>query len=172
MRRLEAFLRDWRLCALDGMNGTGLDEFRRLADALRDGTQRTGSALMVRTNRMSALRVLEARVLQHLVADDGQPAHVETQRALRRPDHRGRATPGSTLLFETLACSPAFNTFGGEAHWLIEGQPSLQLARRASIQPAAGSARDTRGSRRHPAIHGRKAARSRRSDARGWRAPA
>jgi hypothetical protein len=28
---------------------------------------------------------------------------------------------GSTLLFETLACTPQFWTVGGEAHWLVEG---------------------------------------------------
>ncbi|WAC49934.1 sulfotransferase [Asticcacaulis sp. SL142] len=33
---------------------------------------------------------------------------------------------GSTLLYETLACSPGFNSFGGEAHWLIEDHPSLR----------------------------------------------
>ncbi|WP_443751420.1 sulfotransferase family protein [Asticcacaulis solisilvae] len=33
---------------------------------------------------------------------------------------------GSTLLFETLACSPVFNSFGGEAHWLVEEHASLR----------------------------------------------
>jgi LPS sulfotransferase NodH len=33
---------------------------------------------------------------------------------------------GSTLLFETLACTPAFNSFGGEAHWLIEDVAALR----------------------------------------------
>ncbi len=33
---------------------------------------------------------------------------------------------GSTLLFETLACTPGFNSFGEEAHWLIEGHAELR----------------------------------------------
>jgi hypothetical protein len=32
---------------------------------------------------------------------------------------------GSTLLFETLACTPQLWTVGGEAHWLVEGFPEL-----------------------------------------------
>ncbi|WKL59061.1 sulfotransferase [Asticcacaulis sp. ZE23SCel15] len=33
---------------------------------------------------------------------------------------------GSTLLYETLASTPGFNSFGGEAHWLIEDHPPLR----------------------------------------------
>lgn len=33
---------------------------------------------------------------------------------------------GSTLLFETLACSPQLASVGGEAHWMVEGIPELR----------------------------------------------
>ncbi|MES1196846.1 MAG: sulfotransferase, partial [Steroidobacter sp.] len=33
---------------------------------------------------------------------------------------------GSTLLFETLAVTPQFQTLGGEAHWLVEGIEQLR----------------------------------------------
>lgn len=67
---LESFLFDWRqLCALHGVGGRGLEDFRRLAGALREAAVPLAEGLVMRTNDASALLVLEKRVLQHLVVD-------------------------------------------------------------------------------------------------------
>lgn len=128
---LQGFICDWRqLCALHGTDGTGTEDFRRLAGSLRDAARPLGEGLVMRTNKVGAVRVLEARVLQHLVTDG--PAAPTAARTTRLPDVQRPviivAAPrsGSTLLFETLACSPAFNTLGGEAHWLVEGHEALR----------------------------------------------
>lgn len=127
---LEGFLCDWRqLCALHGTDGAGAEDFRRLAASVREAARARGEGLVMRTNQVSATRVLEARVLQHLVAD-APPA--STSRSARRAGVQRPviivAAPrsGSTLLFETLASSPAFNTLGGEAHWLVESHAALR----------------------------------------------
>ncbi len=71
---LESFMRDWRqLCALHGVSGRARPEFLRLTAAVRAAAQPFGDAVIVRTNGASAVLVLEKRVLQHLVADDGGP---------------------------------------------------------------------------------------------------
>lgn len=67
---LESFLFDWRqLCALHGVGGRGLEDFRRLAGAVREAAGPLAEGLVMRTNDASALLVLEKRVLQHLVVD-------------------------------------------------------------------------------------------------------
>lgn len=124
---LEGFICDWRqLCALHGTGGAGREQFQRLVDHVREGARTLGDALVMRTNRISAVRVLEARVLQHALAA-GAPVAVPAVAGIRRPVIIVAAPrSGSTLLYETLACSPAFNTLGGEAHWLVEGQAALR----------------------------------------------
>ncbi|HEY4444396.1 MAG TPA: sulfotransferase, partial [Steroidobacteraceae bacterium] len=126
---LESFVQDWRqLCALHGTSGPGQPEFRRLAGAVHNAAKPLAEGLVMRTNGVGALHVLEARVLKHLVLDDAAP-HVTTRkdRRLEKPVFIVSAPrSGSTLLFETLACSPAFNTFGGEAHWLVEDVEALR----------------------------------------------
>ena len=123
---LEGFIHDWRqLCALHGIGGQGQPEFRRLATAAHNAAKSLAEGLVMRTNGVSALHVLEARVLKHLV--DGAAPRVTKEPLLERPVFIVAAPrSGSTLLFDTLACSPAFNTFGGEAHWLVE---SLEVLR-------------------------------------------
>ena len=68
---LESFVLDWRqLCALHGTGGQGRAEFLRIAAAVREAARPLADGLVVRTNNVGALLVLEKRVLQHLVADD------------------------------------------------------------------------------------------------------
>lgn len=65
---LDSFVMDWRqLCALYGVNGQGRSEFERLAAAIKAAAAPLGDGLVMRTNRASAVLVLEKRVLQHLV---------------------------------------------------------------------------------------------------------
>lgn len=120
---LESFVLDWRqLCALHGVGGQGRVEFLRLVGAVRQAAGPLAEGLTMRTNGAGALLVLEKRVLQHLVAE--APARTEP---LERPVFIIAAPrSGSTLLYETLACSPAFNSFGGEAHWLVEDHAALR----------------------------------------------
>lgn len=82
----------------------------------------------MRTNGVSALHVLEARVLKHvLVREPAMPVEAHSGCLLDEPVFIVAAPrSGSTLLFDTLACSAGFNTFGGEAHWLIEGLQALR----------------------------------------------
>lgn len=70
---LESFVFDWRqLCALHGVSGRGRSDFLRLAQAVREAATPLAEGLVMRTNGVSALLVLEKRVLQHLVADGVQ----------------------------------------------------------------------------------------------------
>jgi hypothetical protein len=69
---LESFVLDWRqLCALHGVGGRARPEFLRLASAVHQAAKPLADGLVMRTNDASALLVLEKRVLQHLVADEG-----------------------------------------------------------------------------------------------------
>ncbi len=69
---LESFVQDWRqLCALHGTSGRARPEFQRLASAVHSAAKPLAEGLIMRTNDASALLVLEKRVLQHLVADEG-----------------------------------------------------------------------------------------------------
>ncbi len=68
---LESFVFDWRqLCALQGVSGRARPEFLRLAGAVHEAAKPLAEGLVMRTNGVRALLVLEKRVLQHLVADD------------------------------------------------------------------------------------------------------
>lgn len=69
-RLLQDFVLDWRqLCALHGIGGDAKAEFLRRASALRHAVRPFADGLVMRTNQVSALLVLEKRVLQHLLAD-------------------------------------------------------------------------------------------------------
>lgn len=124
---LEEFCHDWRqLCAFHGASGrNGRDAFLAAAESLRAGSREIGSHLVMRTNGVEAHRVMEARVLRHLVHP---VAHVSApgSPSLDAPVFIIAAPrSGSTLLFETLAAHGAFATLGGEAHWLVESLPEL-----------------------------------------------
>ncbi|WP_336980783.1 aspartyl/asparaginyl beta-hydroxylase domain-containing protein [Altererythrobacter fulvus] len=68
---MESFVFDWRqLCALHGVGGRARPDFLRLADAVRTAARPLGDGLVMQTNDVSALLVLEKRVLQHLVVDE------------------------------------------------------------------------------------------------------
>ncbi|WP_454759547.1 sulfotransferase [Caulobacter segnis] len=125
---LESFVLDWRqLCALHGVGGQGRPEFLRLVDAVRQAAGPLAQGLVMRANGVGAALVLDKRVLLHLVAAEVAPARPRRERPLERPVFIIAAPrSGSTLLFETLACSPGFNSFGGEAHWLVEDHAALR----------------------------------------------
>lgn len=154
---LRSFCADWRqLWLLYGDGDEGLPEFRRLGQALRDVSRPWGDKLVMRSNRIPAMRVLGSRVVAYLVnaelaglaaaaparvavpdvpataaapaAAVGVPTVAAATARPQRPPRLDRpvfimAAPrsGSTLLFETLACTPQLWTVGGEAHWLVEG---------------------------------------------------
>ncbi len=144
---LRSFCADWRqLWLLHGDSDEGLPEFRRLAQALHDVTKPWGDKLCMRSNRVPAMRVLSARVIDYMVNGElvalapSAPARVavadvgkgaDTPAAVAAPAIRKprldrpvfiMAAPrsGSTLLFETLACTPQLWTLGGEAPGLVE----------------------------------------------------
>ena len=140
---LEDFCRDWRqLWALHGDGGTDRADFAGACEALRNGSRQLGESLVMRTNGVAAHRVLEARVLRHLLreARPGEPVR-KVPVATGPAPASGRSAPsplqspvfivaaprsGSTLLFETLAAHGSMATLGGEAHWLVEGLPELR----------------------------------------------
>lgn len=67
---LEAFVLDWRqLCALHGISGRERAEFARLAAALRSAAKPLAEGLVMRTNGVSALLVLEKRIVQQLIPE-------------------------------------------------------------------------------------------------------
>ncbi len=71
---LESFVLDWRqLCALNGVGGRARADFLRLAGAFHEAAKPLAAGLVMRTNDVGALLVLEKRVLQHLVADEAAP---------------------------------------------------------------------------------------------------
>jgi hypothetical protein len=69
---LAGFVQDWRqLCALHGVSGRARPDFVRLAGAVHQAVRPLAAGLVMRTNGAGALLVLEKRVLQHLVAEQG-----------------------------------------------------------------------------------------------------
>ncbi len=136
---LDDFCRDWRqLCALHGNGEDGLANFQAACASLRAASRLIGAQLVMRTNRVSAHRVLEGRVLRHLFASTpvtAVTAQAQAPTPATRPVARDLRQPifivaaprsGSTLLFETLAAHRSVATLGGEAHWLVEGIPELR----------------------------------------------
>lgn len=66
---LDGFVLDWRqLCALHGIDRPHPD-FRRLIGAVREAVTPLAQGLAMRTNHVSALLVLDQRVLQHLIVE-------------------------------------------------------------------------------------------------------
>lgn len=150
---LDGFCRDWRqLYLLHGESEAGAAEYERLREALRTASRAHGEGLTMRTNNVAVHAVLEGRLLRHLLnfpsqqpsvpppfraaprpaASDSDPASVQRPRRIARSQLQQPlfivAAPrsGSTLLFETLAVTPQLCTLGGEAHWLVEGNPKLK----------------------------------------------
>jgi hypothetical protein len=134
---------DWRqLWLLYADSAEGMPAYQAALASLRARAAPLARSLRMRTNRLGAMMVLQARV--RFAAGDSEaaqppeddynagpsaaPAVAEAASAPRfeRPVFIVSAPrSGSTLLFETLACTPQLWTVGGEAHWLVEGFPEL-----------------------------------------------
>jgi len=128
-RLVDSFRRDWRqLYAMYGDSPTAWPDYARLRDSVRAAAPPLGAGLFMRTNRIAAHTVLEARVLRVALTGAAAGAHKASRKAvLKRPVFIIAAPrSGSTLLFETLAASSHVCTLGGEAHWLIESSPQLK----------------------------------------------
>ena len=136
---LDAFRGDWRqLYALHGERPSGWPQYNALRQQLREASKQLGEGLSMRTNRIAAHKVLEGRVLRVILpAVPEKPAAPSAlaRSASARPVRRSLDRPvfiiaaprsGSTLLFETLACSANLVTLGGEAHWLVEDLQALR----------------------------------------------
>jgi hypothetical protein len=142
---LESMCCDWRqLYALYGTEREGWGEFVKVRDSVRATSRTLADGLIMRTNRVEAHKVLEARLLQSmLVLPESLADYAATLST--RPTSRERPVPaataahierpvfliaaprsGSTLLFETLAVTPQLFTLGGEGHALIEGLQKLR----------------------------------------------
>lgn len=117
---LEGFCKDWRqLYSLYGEREVGRNDFIAMRDSARASSKELSADIICKTNKISAHIVLDARVLRPMVA----PAI-----GLSRPVFIVAAPrSGSTLLYETLAVHHSLCTLGGEAHWLIESIPELQV---------------------------------------------
>ena len=139
MGLLDAFRGDWRqLYALHGERPSGWPQYNALRQQLREASKQLGEGLSMRTNRIAAHKVLEGRVLRVILpAVPEKPAAPSAlaRSASARPVRRSLDRPvfiiaaprsGSTLLFETLACSANLVTLGGEAHWLVEDLQALR----------------------------------------------
>ncbi len=133
---LVTLAQEWRqLWSLHADSPAGAAHYARLREATRDAARKLAGPICMRTNQVPVLKVLEGRVLQHLLR--ATPAAPLATRTVFTPRSApsGMLTPrferpliivaaprsGSTLLFETLASSPQLWTVGGEAHWLVEG---------------------------------------------------
>jgi hypothetical protein len=150
---LDNFCKDWRqLYLLHGESESGRAEFTKLLDSVRSVSKTIAEGILVRTNRVSAHTVLEARVLHPMLTTSTPAVHgtaaahgtppADAPPAANIPAARGRAPgvsslerpvfivaaprSGSTLLFETLAASDRFVSLGGEAHALVEGLIELR----------------------------------------------
>ena len=145
---LAAFCQDWRqLWLLYSDSPEGLPAYGQALAALRARAAPLARTLRMRTNRLGAMMVLQARI-RYAAGDaeaaappegeyDATPSAAPAVAAA--PAAAAPAAPrfdrpvfivsaprsGSTLLFETLACTPQVWTVGGEAHWLVEGFPEL-----------------------------------------------
>lgn len=67
---LQSFIFDWRqICALHGVEGQARPDFLSLVNAVRGAARALADGLVMRTNGINALLVLEKRVIQHLVIE-------------------------------------------------------------------------------------------------------
>lgn len=142
---LDDFCRDWRqLTSLYGADRRGREHYARLRDRLREQAARIGEGVVMRTNGTTALRVLEARILRQLLRGVESPAALAAAATAAQgaapaapvaPADNAPVAPvfivaaprsGSTLLYETLATHGRLANLGGEAHWLVEGDPALR----------------------------------------------
>lgn len=144
---LDAFRHDWRqIYTVHGESADGWANYAALRRKLRDTSRELGEGLSMRTNQVGVHKVLEGRLLRVVLPAVADTAHaaapVFTAAAPVTPASVAVAAPpvrlrrpvfiiaaprsGSTLLFETLACSAHLVTLGGEAHWLVEDIETLR----------------------------------------------
>jgi hypothetical protein len=144
---LSTFCHDWRqLWLLYADSPEGRPAYERALEDLRAQAAGLAKGLRMRTNRMAAMMVLQARIRFATGDSAATPQSGDDYDATLSPApapapaaSAGTAAArfdrpvfivsaprsGSTLLFETLACTPQVWTVGGEAHWLVEGFPEL-----------------------------------------------
>jgi hypothetical protein len=124
---LDTLVRDWRqLYALHGEGAVGRIEFTRLRDSVRQVSASLAEGLVMRSNRVAAQQILEARVLTHLLSKPARRPAPHRARPVRPIIVVAAPRSGSTLLYETLAVTPQLHTLGGEAHRLIESHAELR----------------------------------------------
>lgn len=140
---LAELCREWRqLWLLHGEADAARPIYERLIAAVRQNAGALCEGIVIRTNGVPAQRVLEGRILRHALrtgtgsaapdsaADAKATGAAAPHRAVPRFDRPviivAAPRSGSTLLFETLACTPQFVTLGGEAHWLVESHAELR----------------------------------------------
>lgn len=138
---LEAFCHDWRqLWSVHGDSDAGIPQFLRMVEAMREQGGNLAKQLVVHSNRRPIMEVLNARLMYSI--DTAQRSLGAAATAVESNSQIGARAPrpqfdrpifivaaprsGSTLLYETLECSPQLWTLGGEAHWLVEGIPQLR----------------------------------------------
>ncbi|HEU4652448.1 MAG TPA: sulfotransferase [Steroidobacteraceae bacterium] len=129
---LVAFSQDWRqLYLLYGEHEQGFAEYARVRESVRTASRALSEGLVMRTNRVAAHTVFEARILQHLLShrlEERRHKRATSVRRIERPVFIVAAPrSGSTLLFETLTSSTSVMSVGGEAHLMIEGIPELRV---------------------------------------------
>lgn len=141
---LAAFCQDWRqLWLLYADSPEGTPAYQQALATLRTRAAPLARSLRMRTNRLGAMMVLQARVRyaagdseataqpegEYDASPSAAPVVAAAAPAAPRFDRPvfivSAPRSGSTLLFETLACTPQAWTVGGEAHWLVEGFPEL-----------------------------------------------
>lgn len=81
---LNSFTRQWRhLWSLHGQDVEGWAAFEQLRDSIRHDLQQESADLMMRSNQISALQVIDARVLRHVVNRPGKEAFRKPEMADR-----------------------------------------------------------------------------------------
>lgn len=146
---MDTLCQEWRsLWSVYADESGGWAEYGRLRDHVRTEAEAIARPIYMRSNGVLARNVLIARVLNHALNPPGGKGSAEREYLDSRATEAGTRTPasstapketfdrpliivaaprsGSTLLFETLACSRALWTVGGETHTLIEALPELR----------------------------------------------
>lgn len=150
---LDGFCKDWRQCyALYGADAAHESKFVEMRDKLRAISRSLADGLVMRTNRVAAHTVLEGRLMRAVAAESQDPRSGSDSRLdnfkIDRPIFIVAAPrSGSTLLFESLAHHANVATLGGEAHWLVESNISLQPgagvdSNRLGAEQVSGGVRD------------------------------
>ncbi|WP_428311186.1 sulfotransferase [Hydrocarboniphaga sp.] len=136
---LESFCSNWRqLWCLHGDTDAGLAQYEQLMTELGQAIAPIAEGLAVHANGTPVAKVMNARLQYAINLPEDQAPRLESP---RNASSSSRVAPvpvferpifivaaprsGSTLLFETLACTTQLWTVGGEAHWLVEGIDQL-----------------------------------------------